>query len=72
MLVALLVALAGCAVGTDAAPQALREGISSDRALQEVSSELWLFIWGAYRIYWSFASNFFVNLSLVAKMYIDS
>ena len=36
----LLVALVGCVVGTDGAPQALREGISSDRALQEVSSSV--------------------------------
>ena len=48
LVAALLVALVGCAVGTDGAPQALREGISSDkrfagkldRALQEVSSSV--------------------------------
>ena len=40
IIVALLVALVGCVVGTDGAPQALREGISSDRALQEVSSSV--------------------------------
>ena len=46
--VALLVALVGCAVGTDGAPQALREDASSDkrfpgkldRDLQEVSSSV--------------------------------